>query len=94
MNLISRRLFLCYNIQNVFHLPSQVINEGRKLDRLQAKERQAQKSKGLTLCGNLLQLCNEKEWETSWFTQGVSTVRGVNVSHPIFKDSIGRPEVT
>ena len=63
VNFIFRRIFLCYNIQNVFHLPSRVINEGRKLDRLQAKEREAGKRKGLTPSGKLLQLCNRKEWE-------------------------------
>ena len=30
VNFIFRWLFLCYDIQNVFHLPSQVISEGRK----------------------------------------------------------------
>lgn len=92
MNFIFRQIFLCYNIQNVFHLPSRVINEGRKLDRLQAKEREAGKRKGLTPSGKLLQLCNRKEWERGGLLGQSCTLRGVYVSHPILKDNIGRPQ--
>ena len=104
VNFIFRRLFLCYNIQNFFHLPSQVINKGRKLDRLQATEREARERRlqaterearerrGLHLAANH---CNS---ETGNSGKGAGllgqscTLRGVNVSHPILKDNIGRPQ--